>query len=169
MAELNASQSRSRGAARDECNRASGFEPGCGGHVAEGGRERGRERERTRVQSRNEALSKGALKAVGGKKQRLRCVPVSHPGRAPGRDRTFHAAEEPPAREKPTRLGFDIVLDNPYSILIPSSRHSHESSFPSFPSPATSHRLIPIPRDDFRLSKLRGILFCTREVAYRGR
>lgn len=50
------------------------------------------------VQSRSEALSKGALKAVGGKKQRLRCVPVSHPGRTRGRDWTFRTAEEPPAR-----------------------------------------------------------------------
>lgn len=70
------------------------------------------EKEGWLVQSRNQALSKGALRTVvGGKKQRLRCVPVSRLG-SPRTWPDFSRGR----REKPARLGFDTVLDNPYSF-----------------------------------------------------
>lgn len=68
-------------------------------------------RGRRLVQSRSQALGKGSLRiVVGEKKQRLRCVPVSHPGNPV--DVTGLFAGTSYRREK-RLLGFDTILDNP--------------------------------------------------------
>lgn len=63
-----------------ECNRGSRIHVRIRRFVLRTFMSKEEEKERWFVQSRKQALSKRPLRTVGGKKQRLRCVPVSRFG-----------------------------------------------------------------------------------------
>lgn len=65
------------------------------------------------VQSRKQ----GALRTFEGKKQRLRCVPVSRLG-SPRTWLDFSRGRRELRRDGRSPFGFDIVLDNPYSSVL---------------------------------------------------